>query len=243
MRVLLMLIALAAGTAQAADITNTQQRAANAYKEIELAERAMAKELAQAAHMAVRSVAMYTVWNVSTVIAAHLDAPTLAANQVVTQLFMFLALVLDALAVPLHSLVAGELGAGRGRGGVDDVDDHVGALLEALLEDVLLVGVVVAAAAGDEQDAERLGRGGGGGRRAGGFRWQENWRDNSRRPGGCPHFGPGWIATAARLPRLRARRCVPVPATAIPPRDSRRVPLRHWRCGDRHRSAAPAARR
>ncbi|MFZ4719009.1 MAG: MATE family efflux transporter [Ilumatobacteraceae bacterium] len=65
------------------------------------------------AHMAVRSVAMYTVWNVSTVIAAHLDAPTLAANQVMTQLFMFLALILDALAVPLHSLVAEELGAGH----------------------------------------------------------------------------------------------------------------------------------
>ena len=48
-------------------------------------------------------------------IAAHLDAPTLAANQVVMQLFMFLALVLDALAVPLHSLVAGELGAGNPR--------------------------------------------------------------------------------------------------------------------------------
>jgi Na+-driven multidrug efflux pump len=63
--------------------------------------------------MAVRSIAMYSVWNASTVIAAHLDAPTLAANQVVTQLFMFLALMLDALAVPLHSLVAGELGAGR----------------------------------------------------------------------------------------------------------------------------------
>lgn len=71
--------------------------------------------LRNSAHMAVRSVAMYTVWNVSTVIAAHLDAPTLAANQVVTQLFMFLALLLDALAVPLHSLVAGELGACRPR--------------------------------------------------------------------------------------------------------------------------------
>jgi putative MATE family efflux protein len=69
--------------------------------------------LVNGAHMAVRSVAMYTVWNVSTVIAAHLDAPTLAANQVVTQLFMFLALMLDALAVPLHSLVAGELGQGK----------------------------------------------------------------------------------------------------------------------------------
>ncbi len=65
------------------------------------------------AHVAVRSVAMNTVWNVSTVIAAHLDAPTLAANQVVTQLFMFFALLLDALAVPLHSLVAGALGSGH----------------------------------------------------------------------------------------------------------------------------------
>ncbi len=77
--------------------------------------------LTNGAHLALRSVAMYTVWNVTTVIAAHLDAPTLAANQVVTQLFMFLALVLDALAVPLHSLVAGELGAGR-----SDQADQVG---------------------------------------------------------------------------------------------------------------------
>jgi putative MATE family efflux protein len=66
-------------------------------------------------HVAVRSVAMNTIWNVSTVIAAHLDAPTLAANQVVTQLFMFFALMLDALAVPLHSLVAGALGSGQPR--------------------------------------------------------------------------------------------------------------------------------
>ena len=63
-------------------------------------------------HMVVRSVAMYSVWNVSVVIAARLDAPTLAAYQVVTQLFMFLALMLDSLAVPAHSLVAGYLGSG-----------------------------------------------------------------------------------------------------------------------------------
>jgi len=69
--------------------------------------------LVMGAHMAVRSVAMYAVWDITVVIAAHLDAPTVAANQVVTQLFMFLALMLDALAVPLHSLVAGELGAGN----------------------------------------------------------------------------------------------------------------------------------
>jgi Ca2+-binding EF-hand superfamily protein len=55
--------------------------------------------LVNGAHMAVRSIAMYSVWNASTVIAAHLDAPTLAANQVVTQLFMFLALMLGAALV------------------------------------------------------------------------------------------------------------------------------------------------
>lgn len=69
--------------------------------------------LRQGRHLAIRSIAMYTVWNVSTLIAAYLDAPTLAANQVVLQLFIFLALVLDALAIPLHSLVAGELGSGN----------------------------------------------------------------------------------------------------------------------------------
>ena len=69
--------------------------------------------LVTGAHAAIRAMAMYTVWNLSTVVAARMDDATLAANQVVTQLFMFLALVLDALAVPLHSLVAGALGAGR----------------------------------------------------------------------------------------------------------------------------------
>ncbi|MEQ1873549.1 MAG: MATE family efflux transporter [Ilumatobacteraceae bacterium] len=73
--------------------------------------------LRQGRHLAIRSIAMYAIWNLSTLIAAYLDAPTLAANQVALQLFIFLALVLDALAIPLHSLVAGELGSG----------DHTGA--------------------------------------------------------------------------------------------------------------------
>lgn len=72
--------------------------------------------LRQGRHLAIRSVAMYAVWNLSTLIAAYLDAPTLAANQIVLQLFIFLALMLDALAVPLHSLVAGELGSGNHAG-------------------------------------------------------------------------------------------------------------------------------
>ena len=34
------------------------------------------------------------------------------------------------------------------------IDDHVGALLEALLQDILLLAIFVAATAGDEQDAQ-----------------------------------------------------------------------------------------
>jgi putative MATE family efflux protein len=62
-------------------------------------------------HFAVRSIAMFAVWNTATAVAARVDTPTLAAHQVLTQLFMFLALVLDALAIPAQSLVAGALGS------------------------------------------------------------------------------------------------------------------------------------
>ncbi len=64
-------------------------------------------------HFAVRSLAMFAVWNSATFVAARIDTPTLAAHQVLTQLFIFLALVLDALAIPAQSLVAGALGARR----------------------------------------------------------------------------------------------------------------------------------
>lgn len=64
-------------------------------------------------HYAIRSLAMYAVWNSATFAAARIDTPTLAAHQVLTQLFMFLALALDALAIPAQSLVAGALGGGR----------------------------------------------------------------------------------------------------------------------------------
>ncbi len=66
--------------------------------------------LASGVHFALRSLAMFAVWNSATFVAARIDTPTLAANQVLTQLFIFLALVLDALAIPAQSLVAGELG-------------------------------------------------------------------------------------------------------------------------------------
>ena len=69
--------------------------------------------LASGVHFAVRSLAMFAVWNSATFVAAGIDTSTLAANQVLTQLFILLALVLDALAIPAQSLVAGALGAGR----------------------------------------------------------------------------------------------------------------------------------
>jgi putative MATE family efflux protein len=71
----------------------------------------MKKLLRSGFHFAVRSIAMFAVWNTATAVAAHVDTPTLAAHQVLTQLFMFLALMLDALAIPAQSLVAGALGA------------------------------------------------------------------------------------------------------------------------------------
>jgi putative MATE family efflux protein len=70
----------------------------------------MRKLLRSGVHFAVRSIAMFAVWNTSTAVAAHVDTPTLAANQVLIQLFTFLALMLDALAIPAQSLVAGALG-------------------------------------------------------------------------------------------------------------------------------------
>jgi putative MATE family efflux protein len=61
-------------------------------------------------HLGLRAAAMLAVWVTSAAVAARVDTPTLAANQVVSQLFMFLALALDALAIPAQSLVAGALG-------------------------------------------------------------------------------------------------------------------------------------
>ncbi|CAB4876682.1 unannotated protein [freshwater metagenome] len=61
-------------------------------------------------HLGLRSAAMLVVWITVTRVAAHVDTPTLAAHQVLFQLFSFLALILDALAIPAQSLVAGAMG-------------------------------------------------------------------------------------------------------------------------------------
>jgi putative MATE family efflux protein len=63
-------------------------------------------------HLTLRVAAMLAVFGGSTAIAARIDEPTLAAHQIVLSLFTFLALSLDALAVPAQTLVAEDLGRG-----------------------------------------------------------------------------------------------------------------------------------
>ena len=71
-------------------------------------------------HLLLRVGAMLGVFTGATAIAARVDRPTLAAHEVALSVFFFLALTLDALAVPAQTLVAEELGrSGIGAGEVN----------------------------------------------------------------------------------------------------------------------------
>ncbi len=61
-------------------------------------------------HLLLRVAAMLVVFTGATSLAARIDEPTLAAHQIAVSVFLFLALSLDALAVPSQTLVAEELG-------------------------------------------------------------------------------------------------------------------------------------
>ncbi len=61
-------------------------------------------------HLLLRVGSMLAVTAGATAIAARVDDPTLAAHQIGASLFLFLALILDALAIPAQTLVADELG-------------------------------------------------------------------------------------------------------------------------------------
>ncbi len=63
-------------------------------------------------HLLLRVAAMLLVFTGATSLAARIDDPTLAAHSIAVTMFLFLALTLDALAVPAQTLVAEELGAG-----------------------------------------------------------------------------------------------------------------------------------
>ncbi|MFK8023521.1 MAG: MATE family efflux transporter, partial [Ilumatobacter sp.] len=63
-------------------------------------------------HLLLRVTAMLVVFTGATSLAARVDDATLAAHSIATTMFLFLALTLDALAVPAQTLVAEELGRG-----------------------------------------------------------------------------------------------------------------------------------
>ena len=72
-------------------------------------------------HLLLRVGSMLAVFSGSTAIAARIDDATLAAHQITLTMFFFLALSLDALAVPAQTLVAEELGQRRPSGGPTDL--------------------------------------------------------------------------------------------------------------------------
>ena len=78
----------------------------------------MAPLLTAGRHLLLRVGSMLAVFTGATAIAARVDDVTLAAHQIAMTMFLFLALVLDALAVPAQTLVAEELGRG-GSGAAD----------------------------------------------------------------------------------------------------------------------------
>jgi putative MATE family efflux protein len=72
----------------------------------------MAPLLSAGRHLLLRVGSMLAVFTGSTAIAVRIDDATLAAHQITLTMFFFLALSLDALAVPAQTLVAEELGGG-----------------------------------------------------------------------------------------------------------------------------------
>jgi putative MATE family efflux protein len=67
-------------------------------------------------HIFVRTAALYASFVVASAVLARIGAPSLAAHQVAFQLWAFLALVLDAVAIAGQVLVGRALGAGDGDG-------------------------------------------------------------------------------------------------------------------------------
>ena len=73
----------------------------------------MAPLMTAGRHLLLRVGSMLAVTSGATAIAARTDEPTLAAHQIGASLLLFLALALDALAIPAQTLVAEQLGQGR----------------------------------------------------------------------------------------------------------------------------------
>jgi putative MATE family efflux protein len=76
----------------------------------------MRAQLGMARDLVVRSLAFQVCYISATTIAAHTSAAAVGAHQVVLQLWVFVALVLDAVAIAAQSLVGAALGAHDERG-------------------------------------------------------------------------------------------------------------------------------
>lgn len=63
--------------------------------------------------LAIRSGALLATFTVATAVATRVSAEAVAAHQILSQLFLFLALAVDALAIAAQALVGRHLGAGR----------------------------------------------------------------------------------------------------------------------------------
>jgi putative MATE family efflux protein len=72
-------------------------------------------QLALGRDLLVRSLAFQACFLSAAAVAARFGAPAVAAHQVVLQLWFFMALVLDAVAIAAQSLVGAALGSGDGR--------------------------------------------------------------------------------------------------------------------------------
>ncbi len=70
----------------------------------------MAPLVSAGRHLLLRVGSILAVFTGATALAARIDDATLAAHQITVTMFLFLALTLDALAVPAQTLVAEELG-------------------------------------------------------------------------------------------------------------------------------------
>ena len=71
---------------------------------------AMAPLMSAGGYLLLRVGSMLAVFGGATAVAARVDDETLAAHQIISSLFIFLALTLDALAVPAQTIVAEDLG-------------------------------------------------------------------------------------------------------------------------------------
>ena len=75
----------------------------------------LARLLSVGRHVLVRTAALLAVLTLATAVAARTDAATLAGHQISYQVFVFLALVVDALAIAAQAIVGTELGAEGGQ--------------------------------------------------------------------------------------------------------------------------------